>query len=50
MEVDLLMGTREVANVWVIREGKVVTVAMRWSRDRALADLDRTREEQRDSR
>jgi ketosteroid isomerase-like protein len=37
MEVDQLMGYG--ANVWFLRDGKVVKVVMYWDRARALADL-----------
>ncbi|MGO8907492.1 MAG: nuclear transport factor 2 family protein [Solirubrobacteraceae bacterium] len=42
MEIGQLMGTAEGANVWFIRDGKVVKVVMYWDRARALADLGLT--------
>lgn len=39
IEIGQLMGTHDGANLFVIREGKVVKVALYWDRDRALADL-----------
>jgi len=42
MELSQLMGTAEGANVWFIRDGKVVKVVMYWDRARALSDLGLT--------
>ncbi|HME01576.1 MAG TPA: hypothetical protein VKG38_00915 [Solirubrobacteraceae bacterium] len=42
MEVGQLMGTRDGANLLVIRDGKVVKFAIYWDREKALADLGLT--------
>lgn len=39
MEVGQLMGTRDGANLPIIRNGKVIKFAIYWDRARALADL-----------
>jgi len=39
MEVGQLMGTADGANLFVLREGKVMKIVLYWDRNRALADL-----------
>jgi ketosteroid isomerase-like protein len=39
MEVGQVMGTADGANLYVIRDGKVVKLVLYWDRKRALADL-----------
>jgi hypothetical protein len=48
MEVGQLMGTSDGANLFVIRDGKMVKVVLYWEWRRALADLGLTPEESRD--